>query len=798
MKKLVALLVVVGLLCFLVPGAYALDGPDATVTRISGSNRFATAAAISAQNRSYSGYAVLARGDHYADALAGVSLAAMYEAPILLTPQGSLAPETKAELLELGAHTVIILGGTGAVGKAVEDELVKMGLVVERLKGSNRYATAAAIAERVAPSGSYSAVVASGMDYPDALAAASYAGSLGYPILLTEKDKLPAETAAALDKLAVAETVLVGGSAVVSDGVMNLLPGAVRIRGANRVETSVALARHFGPSLDTMFVASGRGFADAITGAALAARMGSGLLLVDKDVPTAISAYFSENPVGAVTILGGTGAVSQTVMDTLVDTLSLAGKKVEFLSSSVMTALPGGGEALRYPYAGYVTKVLGSSGDYIKIQYGSKAGWVPKDALQLTEREEDYPRVSWQFIQGSDTRYVQSSPDVSGYNVFAPVMYTVGSSSVSIIPGQNFSSAIAIARQNGYKIWLTVQEFGTSPNFKEVIVDGIISAALAQDADGINIDYEGMGESNQDGFTNFMSRLYPKAKAHGLVVSVDVTRHASNRYGLSYDRAALAKYCDYMALMAYDEHWSTSPLSGSTASMPWTASGIRLLLNEVPAEKVLLGMPFYTRNWRYDDSVVAVEDMVMMMEVMRLRTEPFTSGGSATVIKMAEIGETYTYLGEVEGEDVMGETTWYMIDVDGQTGYVTGYSGYTSFVPQGETYGGSGLSSYALPMQASLDIITYFDPVARTSQFTTRSGNLVTMRNVQIVEDDPSGQTMVSYVDDQNRLNEIWLEDYNSLRKRYQLMQEYNLGGLAAWSLEWIDDYQQAWIMLQN
>jgi putative cell wall-binding protein len=797
MKRLIVALMVVGLLLSLVPGeAGALSGGDGVVTRISGTNRYATAAAISAFSRAYSGYAVLARGDHYADALAGVPLAAAYQAPILLTPVNSLAPETRAELQELDVHTVFILGGTAAVGQAVEDELVEMGLTVERIKGANRFATATAIAGWVAPSGSYSAVVASGMDYPDALAAASYAGSLGYPILLVEKDRVPADTAAALEELGVAETILVGGSAVVSDAVMDKLPGAVRVRGKDRFETSVALAQHFGPNLDSIFVASGRGFADAITGAALAARLGSGLLLVDKNVSGAVADYLSSNEVGSVHILGGTGAVDEAVESVLMDIISVVGKMVEFLSSGVMTSAPGGGTELRYPYAGYVTKVLAVSGDYVQIQFGRRTGWVNRELVELTDRDEDYPRVGWQFSRRTDFSYIEKSPDISGYNVYAPVMYGVGSSSLSTLV--NFSENISVARANGYQVWLTVQQFGTSPNFSDKIVDGIIGKALELDVDGINIDFEGLGAANRDGFTNFMARLYPKAKELGFTVSLDVSRHSNNNYGLSYDRAALAAVCDYMALMAYDQHWSTSPVAGSTATMTWTDSAIRLLLNEVPAEKVLLGIPFYTRNWRYNESIVATEDLVVMKEVMRLRTEPSTAGGSGTVIRLGQIGETFTCLGEVEGEVIEGESMWYMIDVDGQVGYVSGYPEYTRLIAAGETYGGTGLSSSALPLQAALDIYASFDSAARTAQYMTAGGTLVQMRMVEIIYDEASGQKMVSYVDDQNRLNEIWLEDYDSLRRRAAFVDLYNLGGLAAWSLEWLDAEQQAWNMLRN
>ena len=472
-------------------------------------------------------------------------------------------------------------------------------------------------------------------------------------------------------------------------------------------------------------------------------------------------------------------------------------QKVEFTSPGVMTANAGGGAALRYPYAGHIAQVLGVSGDYYQIQFGRKVGWVPKDTVRLTEKDEDYIRLAWQFIEPNKSSYIEKSPDLSGYNVYAPVMYGVGSSSIYIFSGQNFANNITLARANGYKVWLTVQQFGTNPNFKDEIIQQIIDAAILHDVDGINIDFEGMGRDNQAGFTEFMTKLYPKAQAQGFVVSLDVTRHAANLYGLSYDREALAQVSDYIALMAYDEHWRTSPIAGSVASMPWTDSSIRALLREVPAEKILLGIPFYTRNWSYN-STVATEDKVILKEDIILRTEPSSVSGTAKVLHLGKAGETFPYLGSVLGEAIMGDSLWYVLDVNGQTAYAPGHSRYTAYVTAGEAYGDSGLSSYALPLQAGLDIYANLDMEAGTSKFYTRNGTRVQMDNVVITYDEAAGQNMVAYADDQGKLNKIWIEEFNSLRQRRLLMEHYNLAGLAAWSLEWVDSDLGVWNMISE
>ena len=794
MKRYIAYAVAVCFFLVQAAGAEVLPTGGGPI-RLAGPNRYATAAAISAFDPTYSGYIVLARGDHYADALAGVPLAALAQAPILLTPVNSLAPETRAEILALSPHTVFILGGTAAVGSAVEDELRAMGLTVERIEGPNRFATAAAIAARVAPAGASTAVVAGGRDFPDALTAAAYAGARGYPILLTEKDSLPRETAEALAALGVEETILAGGSAVVAERVAGLLPGCTRISGADRYETAVALARYFQPDTERLFIAGGRGFADAITGAALAARWHSGLLLTDRTVPPAVEDYLRGQEVGYLYLLGGTSAISLAQEEHLRDLVSLVGKYIVFTSPATMTALPAGGEELRYPYAGFITQVLGVSGDNIQIRFGSKTGWVPKDGVTVTEKDEDTLRLGWQFTRPVGTCYVNQPPAVSGYNVYAPVMYEVSGGALRRLV--NLETEIQLAREQGYQVWLTVQQMGTSPVFSDAVISEILARARALDADGVNIDFEGLGEANRTGLTDFMRRLYPRAKELGLTVSIDINRHANNRYGLSFDRPALVPYCDYMALMAYGQTGSGGPAC-SVAALPWVESSIQLLLAEVPREKVLLGIPFYLRNWRYEDTKTAEEDLVVMLETMRLRSEPSTTGGSATVVGNAQVGEYFPCLGEVAGENILGETKWYIVAIDGRVAYVSGYPGYTGFLPKGEIYGKAGLSSYALSLQAALDIYENHDPVSGASCFTTQAGKVVEMSRVEIMADAASGQNKVTYLDAEGRYNEIWLEDFASLAQRRLLMEKYGLAGLAAWSLDWLDARQQAWVMLAD
>lgn len=289
---------------------------DPVITRISGPDRFATAVEVSKSGWEQAETVILARADDFADALAGVPLAYKLGAPILLSGPKALHSGIKGELVRLGAGKVLLLGGTGVISEAVAGELREMGLQVERISGRDRYATAAAIAARVAPNGADTVLAVSGLDFPDALAAASYAAISGRPILPVS-NRIPAPIQESIESLGVRHTLVVGGPAAVSDDLLKALPGATRVSGADRYATAVALAEHFGLVSDEVFVAGGLSFADAITGAVLAARRGCGLLLVGNTVPPEVAAFLSESDIVRITVLGGPAAVDTDLVKLL-------------------------------------------------------------------------------------------------------------------------------------------------------------------------------------------------------------------------------------------------------------------------------------------------------------------------------------------------------------------------------------------------------------------------------------------------------------------------------------------------
>ena len=201
------------------PAAPAPAPVQESVFRVSGSDRFSTAAAVSAGWAPGVPVVYVATGLNFPDALAGAAAAGAQSAPILLVMPDSVPAATAAELQRLQPGKIIILGGTGAVSDAVFNSLgAYTSGGVSRLSGGDRYATAAAISAGWGP-GVPVVYIATGLNFPDALAGAAAAGALGAPLLLVTGTTVPSPTAAELARLRPARIVILGGSGAVSDSV---------------------------------------------------------------------------------------------------------------------------------------------------------------------------------------------------------------------------------------------------------------------------------------------------------------------------------------------------------------------------------------------------------------------------------------------------------------------------------------------------------------------------------------------------------------------------------------------------
>lgn len=304
---------------------WSVDGK--AVERIHGLDRYGTAAQISSTWSPGPEVAYVASGEDYPDAMPAGALGGTHDAPVLLTKQGDLPSVTATELGRLQPERLVVLGGAQAVSDAVLDQLEGFAQSdsddeVTRIAGADRYDTAAQAALTY-PTGVQVAYVATGLDFPDALAAASRAGALDSPVLLTRPDHLPAATADALDHLGAAEIVVLGGTDAVDDSVLAALQshtdGTVsRLAGDDRYATAATISEVYDPGVNAVFVATGEVYADSMSGAPISVAIGGPIVLTQPDnLPDPTIAELERLDPERIIVLGGTVAVSTQVESAL-------------------------------------------------------------------------------------------------------------------------------------------------------------------------------------------------------------------------------------------------------------------------------------------------------------------------------------------------------------------------------------------------------------------------------------------------------------------------------------------------
>ena len=300
--------------------SYDPEASSHNIVRLSGKTRYETAFSIANQlkenlNIEKFETVVVAYGQNFPDALTGSYLAAVKNAPILLT-ESSKDGEVIAYIQEnlAAGGKVYILGGSAAVTEAFETMAKELGYDVQRVKGSNRYDTNLEILKEAGMSADQEILIATGTNYADSLSASA----TGLPMVLvgtvlTDAQKQFLGTTSG-------KFVILGGTAAVSEAVEAELAaiGTVeRVKGKNRYETSVVIAQRYFENPDAVVLAYANGFPDGLCGGALAVSMHAPLILTSDGSPAAADAYVEGITTGVVT--GGTARISDKTAAAIFD-----------------------------------------------------------------------------------------------------------------------------------------------------------------------------------------------------------------------------------------------------------------------------------------------------------------------------------------------------------------------------------------------------------------------------------------------------------------------------------------------
>lgn len=224
----------------------------------------------------------------------------------------------------------------------------------------------------------------------------------------------------------------------------------------------------------------------------------------------------------------------------------------------------------------------------------------------------------WHQVTSTDANayFADATANMTGVNVISPTWFYLLDTSGNIA---NISSAdyVAQAHEKGLKVWGLIDNFTqevsttetlSSTAARQNIISQLIQAAKDVGMDGINVDFESLSEDVGIHFLEFLRELSIECHKNNLVLSVD--NPVPEDFTSHYDRAEQGRVVDYVIIMGYDEHYVGSE-AGSVASLPWVEQGIQDTLDEVPAERVINAIPFYTRLWRTTGGNVTSEAIGM-------------------------------------------------------------------------------------------------------------------------------------------------------------------------------------------
>lgn len=290
-------------------------------------------------------------------------------------------------------------------------------------------------------------------------------------------------------------------------------------------------------------------------------------------------------------------------------------------------------------YCGYVASEELSEGTVVNF----KSELVKKDYSHDLMEDSYFTAVWHNMIYAADGSLIKGELDGSeGVDVIIPTWYRVIDVEGNISSNASYDY-VSTAHNMGMEVWGLVDDFAegvpgievlSSTASRNNLADSLVASAIEYDLDGINVDFEYITSESAPHYIQFLRELYLKMKLHGLRLSVDnYVPDGSNSF---YNLEAQAEVADYVMLMTYDEHYSPAGGIGSVASIGFVENGVKAALEKVPANRLVMGIPFYTRLWE-TDAAAQVSMQVLTMQTQNDTIEHY----GLTPVWNEEAGQYY-------------------------------------------------------------------------------------------------------------------------------------------------------------
>lgn len=293
---------------------------------------------------------------------------------------------------------------------------------------------------------------------------------------------------------------------------------------------------------------------------------------------------------------------------------------------------------------------------------------------KIEERHEFFDKtisMAWHqvFTRVGRSDAMNAIQNASGLNVVSPTWFYLNDNKGGIVSYCS-KDYVEYCHSNGVEVWALVNNFEnkdvdtyevlSKTTTRENLISALISKAIEYKLDGINVDFESLKPECGEAYIEFIRELSIRCHNNGITLSVD--NYVPSDYTSFYNRSEQAIFADYVIIMAYDEHYAGSS-EGSVSSIGYVENGIADTLKEVPAEQIIVGLPFYTRIWeltpiKTDEGDIISYD-VKSKAVGMLKAEKAVADNNAKVTFDKEAGQNYaeyekngiTYMIWLEDED---------------------------------------------------------------------------------------------------------------------------------------------------
>lgn len=279
--------------------------------------------------------------------------------------------------------------------------------------------------------------------------------------------------------------------------------------------------------------------------------------------------------------------------------------------------------------------------DWAKVRtIDGTIGYIKKDKLnniEVVREEKNYINkiegkinLVWDYYSESAKAPNRENENMDGVNVVSPAFFSIMKGSNGEINDnakEKGKDYIKWAHNNNYQVWAmfsnnslkdTTSQILNDYEKREKMIENLIKLVETYDIDGVNVDFENMNESDKNVYSRFLIEIAPRLKKMGKTLSVDVTApDGSATWSLCFDRDVIADVSDYVIFMAYDQYGTGSSKAGTTAGYNWVEANIKKFLGQedVPPEKIILGIPLYMRTWEEKRDGTVVPNVVNMNDL---------------------------------------------------------------------------------------------------------------------------------------------------------------------------------------